>query len=168
MSSLLLSPSPRATFPSYDLCFPALPVKKEGGPAEEGAHPAGWSIEVGGGEGREVRMALGERRLGAWPLADAEITGMAPGSGCPLPSRVTSRLDSAEADQGPREGEQRLKLDCEGLQGASETPGGGQGNSTLGTSSDQVSLGPPASQRGGLSEQPRPEAQAPEGAELGF
>lgn len=31
-SSRLPSPLLRATFPSYDLCFPALPVKKEGGP----------------------------------------------------------------------------------------------------------------------------------------
>lgn len=41
--SLLLSPLPRATFPSYDLCFPSLPVKRGGGGlAEEGAHHSGW------------------------------------------------------------------------------------------------------------------------------
>ena len=35
---------------------------------------------------REVRMAQGKHRLGVWPLADAEITGMAPGGKCALPA----------------------------------------------------------------------------------
>lgn len=37
--SLLLSPLPRATFPSYDLCFPALPVKKAGRTGRGGGPP---------------------------------------------------------------------------------------------------------------------------------
>lgn len=34
--SLLLSPLPRATFPSYDLCFPSLPVKRGVGTGRRG------------------------------------------------------------------------------------------------------------------------------------
>lgn len=41
--SLLLSPLPRATFPSYDLCFPALPVKKGVGTSRGG----GPTIQAG-------------------------------------------------------------------------------------------------------------------------
>lgn len=61
--SLLLSPLPRATFPSYDLCFPALPEKKEGGGTGRGGGPTiqAGSLEVG--VGKEVRMAIGEHVL---------------------------------------------------------------------------------------------------------
>lgn len=84
--SLLLSPLPRATFPSYDLCFPALPEKKEGGGTGRGGGPTiqAGCLEVG--VGKEVRMAIGEHVLTAWQLADAEITGMASGGVCLLPS----------------------------------------------------------------------------------
>lgn len=37
-----VTPPPRATFPSYDLYFPALPVKKVGRAAEEGPTIQGW------------------------------------------------------------------------------------------------------------------------------
>lgn len=57
--SLLLAappPQPRATFPSYDLCFPALPEKKEEGNGREG----GPTIQVGylevGGEASQNRI----------------------------------------------------------------------------------------------------------------
>lgn len=82
--SLLLSPLSRATFPSYDLCFPALPVKK--GETSRGGGPTTQAVCCEVGVGQEVRMALGKHLLGAWPLADAEITSMAPGRGRPLPS----------------------------------------------------------------------------------
>lgn len=48
--SLLLSPLPRAAFPSYDLCFLSMPVKKERGSTIQAGCP-----EVG--VGKEVRMA---------------------------------------------------------------------------------------------------------------
>lgn len=51
--SLLLSPLPGATFPSYDLCFPSLPVK--GGDWQK----RGFTIQAGClevGVGKEVRM----------------------------------------------------------------------------------------------------------------
>lgn len=60
-------------------------------------------------------MAFGEHLSGAWPPADAETTGMAPGGRSPsllwslVTSRVTSRLDGAAGTHTPREGEQRLK-----------------------------------------------------------
>lgn len=84
-SSLLLSPLPRATFPSYDLCFPALP-EKEGGGTGRGGGPTiqAGCLEVG--VGKEVRMAIGEHALMAGQLADAKIAGMAPGGVRPLPS----------------------------------------------------------------------------------
>lgn len=70
----------------------------------------------------------------------AEITGMAPQVGGPTPlwslescPRVTSRLDTTEEAHRPRDQErkQSLRPDGQGLQGASETPGGGQGNIML-------------------------------------
>lgn len=55
--SLLLSPLPRATFPSYDLCFPSLPVKRGGGWRDW--QKRGLTIQAGClevGVGKEVRM----------------------------------------------------------------------------------------------------------------
>lgn len=51
-----ITPRPAATFPSYDLCFPALPVKKGGGPTIQVGCP---DMEVQ----REVRTALDEHLL---------------------------------------------------------------------------------------------------------
>lgn len=93
--SFLLSlpppPQPRATFPSHDLCFPALPVKKEEGTGRGG----GPTIQVGClevGVGRQVGMAFREHLPGPWPPADAETTGMGPESGSPLLSVVPGDL----------------------------------------------------------------------------
>lgn len=144
--SLLLSPLPRATFPSYDLCFPALP-KKEGGGTGRGGGPtiqAGY-LEVG--VGKEVRTAIGEHVLTAWQLMPRS-QAWPPEVCAPSPlwslvtSRVTSRLDSAKATHTAQGKRAEIKADGQSLQGASETPSGGPGNSTLRTSSDQANQGP--------------------------
>ena len=79
-------------------------------------------------------------------------------------SRVTSRLDSAKATHTAQGKRAEIKADGQSLQGASETPSGGPGNSTLRTSSDQANQGP---RERGLSEQPRQEARDTWEAELG-
>lgn len=61
--SLLLSPLPRATFPSYDLCFPSLPVKK-GGWQRRGGSPFRLAV-LKWGWGRKSEWPLGEHLLGA-------------------------------------------------------------------------------------------------------
>lgn len=87
--------------------------RRRGGLGEDGA-----TIQVGCLDvevGRQVRMAFGEHLPGVGPPADAEMPGVAPGGGSPLPvmepvtSRVTSRLDGAVGTHRPREGPQRFE-----------------------------------------------------------
>lgn len=80
-----------------------------------------------------------------------------------MTSRVTSRLDSAKATHTTQGKRAEIKADGQSLQGASETPSGGPGNSTLRTSSDQANQGP---EERGLSEKPKQEAQETWEAEL--
>lgn len=104
--SLLLSTLPRATFPSYDLCFPALPEKK-GGTGRGGGTPFrlavlrwGWGrksewylVSICSGLGHQLMW-----RSQVWPL---EVGAPSPRWNL-VTSRVTSRLDSAKATHSPR------------------------------------------------------------------